>query len=130
MFMIFIHSKVHQHLTLFSNSLTFNNICCFPLSKGPGPVNSLVAGTPTTSTESINWAPPQEGEYSGFIVKYSPADGRTDPEEFVPQNTFSYTFVGLSPGVTYTLSVSVVAGPDDVTRTQSEPRTIASTTGM
>ena len=92
-------------------------------------------GTPssiemTASSIRIIWNNPTEGAFDGFQVKYSPADGRTPPTEFVEQDSNDFTFIGLTPGVSYNLCVCSYAGNDAATRKFSESVCIDVSTGM
>ncbi|XP_072046563.1 uncharacterized protein [Amphiura filiformis] len=87
----------------------------------PNEILNLQSSGVTASSINLSWNNPIQGLHDGFIVNYSPPDGQTQNGEIVPQGATSFSFIGLSPAVTYDLCVSTFSGPDDATRKISDP---------
>ncbi len=72
-----------------------------------------------------------DDNYNGYVVTYTPVDGRTMERTLLPVGTEEFSFVGLSPATTYYLCVFTYAGgstPD--TGKQSDPVCTEETTSM
>ncbi|KAF0289751.1 Tyrosine-protein phosphatase 10D [Amphibalanus amphitrite] len=73
----------------------------------PNEVRDLNVTVVSASSVRLDWNPPRDSIYDGYIVRYTTADGRKT-ELPLTTNT-SYMVRGLLPGYRYTLQVSAVS---------------------
>ena len=74
----------------------------------PNSVENLAVPTITTSSLTIEWAAPADGEWEGYTVKL---EGDGTPSIQTPnKNATTATFTGLTAGTEYTVGIVTTSG--------------------
>ena len=74
----------------------------------PNAVENLVVPTRNTSSLTVEWAAPADGEWEGYTVKLE-GDGAPSPQTPNKDET-TVTFTGLTAGTEYTVGVITTSG--------------------
>ncbi|XP_077982567.1 uncharacterized protein LOC144437498 [Glandiceps talaboti] len=75
----------------------------------PSPPLSLIIGSYTNTSIPISWTQPSVGDYDGYSIYYSPADGASSAVTNVCPSVTSYSLSGLTPSREYFISVVTVS---------------------
>ena len=74
----------------------------------PNAVENLVVPTRNTSSLTVEWAAPADGEWEGYTVKL---EGDDAPSPQTPnKDATTVTFTGLTAGTEYTVGVITTSG--------------------
>jgi len=74
----------------------------------PNPVLALNVSAVSSSSVRLQWLPPRDSLYDGYIIRFTTADARELSELPLTTNT-SYLLRGLLPGYRYTFQVTAVS---------------------
>lgn len=75
----------------------------------PDPPTNLTVSVLTGKTATVHWAPPNQGNYSGFRLRVQNFSDIQKPwTSVISADATSYTLNNLNPGATYSLQLFTV----------------------
>ncbi|XP_046489703.1 tyrosine-protein phosphatase 10D isoform X2 [Neodiprion pinetum] len=79
------------------------------ITTAPDPPSNLTVTVRNGKSATVSWAPPAQGNYSGFRLRVQSFSDTSSPKtSLVPADMATYTFQDLIPGATYSLQLFTV----------------------